>query len=283
MFASKEQIQQAKEINLYDFLTTYHNDDVFLEGNSCLLRTNHHISVKRNTKIFTDFVSGEHGDSLDYLQKYLGYTFIEAVQALTTGAIKKCEHLVTEEKIFRTPPQADSNDKAINYLLGRGISLDLINNLIKAEYLYQDRQDNVVFLNRERNYFELRGTKQDIKYHKNLDNSIDNTNFFYFNRPYMTGSPTRIFICESAIDALSLFELLGESAVYASISGIGNQQRIDRIRQLQIEPIIAFDNDLPAERARERNADLKAIIPEGAKDWNEMLIKGIKPRITERK
>jgi hypothetical protein len=198
------------------------------------------------------------------------------VQALTEGTIKPCEQTAPEEKIFRIPAQADSNDIAINYLLGRGISEDLINNLITAEYIYQDRLDNVIFLNRERSFYELRGTKG-IKYHRNLDSSLDNTNFFYFNRPYMTGSATKIYICESAIDALSLYELLGESAVYASISGIGNQQRIDRIKQLQIEPILAFDNDIPADKARERNADLKAIIPEGAKDWNEQLqrVKGL--------
>lgn len=275
MYASKEVIQQAKDIDLYSFLITYHNADIVLEGNSCLLRANRHISVKRNTKIYTDFSTNAHGDSLDYLQKFLGYGFIQAVQALTEGTIKPCEQTAPEEKIFRIPAQADSNDIAINYLVGRGISEELINNLIMAEYIYQDVQNNVIFLNRERSFYELRGTKG-IKYHRNGDKSVNSDNVFYFNAPYMTGSPTKIYVCESAIDALSLFELIRDNAMYCSISGIANQQRIDRLKQLPLEPIIAFDNDSPADKARERNADLKAIIPD-VKDWNEQLqrVKGL--------
>lgn len=266
-------IQKAKEVDLYDFLTRYHADDVCLEGSSCLLMADRHVSVKRGTRIFTDFRTGAHGDSIDYLQKYLGYSFSESIYALTSGEVKKGTHHNADKtnKIFIAPRQNNNMNRAIPYLIGvRGIAQDLIDNLVTNEYIYEDLKGNVVFLNHERNYYELRGT-QGQKFCRNNDASPDNTNFFYFNKPYMEGRPTKCYICESAIDAMSLCELIGEDALYTSISGIANQQRIDKIKQLPLEPILAFDNDSPADKARERNADMKSIIPEGAKDWNELL------------
>ena len=95
----------------------------------------------------------------------------------------------------------------------------------------------------------------------------------------------KVFICEAAIDAISLYEIQKRGTdthnlsgnVYVSIGGAGKQEAINRIRRSGVEQIIiATDNDEEGEKCRQNNSDLPAIIPT-YKDWNDDLrhIKGM--------
>ena len=82
------------------------------------------------------------------------------------------------------------------------------------------------------------------------------------------------YVCEAAIDAISLYELLKEPAYYISIAGsTGKQPAIDRLKQQEFldDIILAVDSDDAGQKTRDNNPDLKSIIP-GRKDWNEDLV-----------
>ena len=102
---------------------------------------------------------------------------------------------------------------------------------------------------------------------------------------YIASSAETVYVCESGIDAISLYELHrmdghDTNAWYASIGGVAKQKAIDRIKNKYFfneNVIIAVDNDEAGEKCRTRNPDLKSIIPIH-KDWNEdlMMRKGMK-------
>ena len=88
-----------------------------------------------------------------------------------------------------------------------------------------------------------------------------------------------IFICEAAIDALSLHELrwrqYGSAGikgdVYVSIGGAGKHRTIERIRQeTDCQVVIAVDRDEAGDECRNCFSDLRAVIPLH-KDWNDDL------------
>lgn len=89
----------------------------------------------------------------------------------------------------------------------------------------------------------------------------------------------RAFVCESAIDAISLYLLNRMSArgslpndLYCSLSGVGNYKRVDAIladmAAIGGQAVIATDNDNAGDTCRQRYAGLPSIRPHG-KDWNE--------------
>ena len=85
-----------------------------------------------------------------------------------------------------------------------------------------------------------------------------------------------VFICESAIDAISLYEIYRLTnqlfpAVFVSIGGVAKQQTIDRLKAKK-KIIIAVDNDDAGNQCRNRNGNTKSYIPR-LKDWNEDLKK----------
>lgn len=147
----------------------------------------------------------------------------------------------------------------------------MVEYLIEKQLLYEDAlYGNAVFVNPQRDYCEIRGAGKQ-KFHGCRKLKPDR--FWYLLLGNM--SPDRAFICESAIDAVSLMVIQSrsgyccESAVYISIGGVANQQTIDRIKS-HIPSTLAVDNDPAGQACRDRNPDMTALIPE-RKDWNDVL------------
>jgi hypothetical protein len=159
------------------------------------------------------------------------------------------------------------------YLMSRGIPVDVIRYLSSNGLAYQEeRTGNIVFINKEKDYYELRGTCTYVKnpFHGCRKTRADR--FWYF----IPGAdkPKIAFITESAIDAVSLWllqrcSICNVSAVYISIGGVANYATIDRISR-NIEAVIAVDNDHAGETCRNHYKNLRSIVPFG-KDWNEDL------------
>ena len=59
-------------------------------------------------------------------------------------------------------------------------------------------------------------------------------------------------------------------AYYISIAGVAKQPAIDRLKQSNLDLILAVDNDAAGQKCRDRNSELGYILPTG-KDWNEDL------------
>ena len=145
--------------------------------------------------------------------------------------------------------------------------------LIQEDLLYQDLRGNAVFADPDESYCEIRGTESGNHFHGCRKRAVDR--FWYF---LTNPKPEVVYICEAAIDALSLMlihrkEGKNAPAAYVSIGGVANQRTIDRLKR-KPEAVLAVDNDRAGEECRKRNPDLPALIPVG-KDWNEDLQQNI--------
>lgn len=270
--------RQARQQNLYEYLINNHSDKIEFDGNSLRLLSNKSISIKKGYAGYKDFANDETGNGIDFLVKHLGFSFIDAVNALNNETESCAVSVGPKTKKYTIPERADNNERVTNYLAAeRQIDRAFIKWLIDKNVLYQDKYRNCVFINKAQDFYEQRGT-YGSSYHRNGDKSNNNTNYWYFNNP-RAKFYAKAFICESAIDAISLCLLRPDDAYYFSIAGVGNQQRIDMIKEhaydMRLQVYTAFDNDEAGQQGRDRNKDLKHIMPDAAfKDWNEQLVKG---------
>ena len=290
-FVSKTAIQKARRVNLYDFLLSEHPEEVIQEGDSLRLRCDHSVSIKEGYSGFYDFSDGSSGNSVDCLTTYFDYEFPDAVTALCAfaeeypdlaGNIPDMSVGQAVKQPF-TPPEPTDGDcwRLSNYLIVyRNLPSSLMQALIDDGLLYQAKEhDNIVFINPDKTFVELRSSNRHRKFHG--VGFSDKTAFWCFKPRGIQSHATRAYICEGAIDAISLYlymslwdENRAEEAMYCSIGGVANQKRIDRIKAEMAaiggETIMAVDNDDAGKKCRERNADCAAVIPRW-KDWNEDL------------
>lgn len=308
-WVSKTDIKTARRVCLYDFLLSEHPGDVEQEGDSLRLRCNHSVSIKSGYAGFTDFSSGDTGNAIECLTNYFDYEFPDAVTALcefdrSHRSLRTCQNapgvpqMLQADKVFTSAvsrPQAPQRGfippepvqgpyrQLYAYLTQqRGIPPALVQMLINNGILYQEKEhNNLVFINPSRTFAELRGSNSTKSFHRVMFADVDT--FWWFK---MHGdSEAKIgYVCEGAIDAISLFCLHlagqadppGQNALYCGIGGVANQQRINRIKtyasNIGGQIVIAVDNDQAGAECRQRNPDCKVLIPH-RKDWNEDLIK----------
>ena len=274
MNVTTEEKRTARKTDLYEFLISHYPGEVIKDGNSLRLRSNKSISIRKGFAGYKDFADfNNHGNGIDLLTRYFGFGFCEAVKALNGGSAAVCVDPLKVEKKYYVPQKAENNNRIRNYLaVERGIDRRLIDWLIDKNVLFQDTYSNCVFISRNRDFWECRGIF-DSPYHRNLDRSPNNNGYWYFQNP-KAKTLTKAFICESAIDAISLCLLNPDDGYYFSIGGVGNQQRIDAVKDLGLITFTAFDNDDAGQAARDRNNDIKHLIPT-AKDWNAQLKEGL--------
>lgn len=241
---TREQLQQARMTDLYDFLIKHHKIEFRMDGNSLHPIHNKSLSIKKGFHGFKDFATDEKGNSVDFLTRYLGYQLDEAVFALCgEGNPCSCPMPIRQNpKIEKLPPQfpdpiQTTYKQLYAYLLSRGISTDTIQMLIDWKILYQDTHNNIIFANKERNWGERRGTNTYAEarcIHRNecpnfkkaehgwcscmktcegykkdaFRGMIANSKadgFWWFQ--VGDNRSDKVYICEASIDAISLYEL----------------------------------------------------------------------------
>ena len=154
------------------------------------------------------------------------------------------------------------------YLLQRGLTSETVDVLLNIGLLFEDVRHNAVF--RGTSFGEVHGTGS-VRFKGIVKGSIA-TGSWVWGR----GS-SLLYVAESAIDALSLYELQEASGMacdssYASIGGVGKQKALDCLQATWGDNLIlAFDADLAGYEAANRNPTLSAIWPDSGKDWNECL------------
>ena len=281
--STKKQMQAARKANLYDYLMCNHLSDCIKDGNSLRPKCNHSISIKKGYAGYKDFSSDETGNSVDFLVRYMGYDLDTAVFALSeqVASVLIAEAEREKELNIVVPvefpkPLTGRWKQLYAYLQARGISVDIINLLVQQKIIYQSAErNNIIFINRERDFAEARGTYTYGKpYHRIYKGQADR---FWWFKPW-EGTVECVYVCEAAIDAISLYQLHTSSkeaqkAIYVSLGGVANQQTIDRLKRQPAgyKVVLAVDNDAAGEACRKRNNDLDYILPEG-KDWNEDLL-----------
>ncbi len=278
-FVTRDRIRLARKADLAGFLLQRHPDLFRNSGSSLYMKSRDSLYIRKGFPGYTDFSSGGHGNPIDFLTGFLGYSFVDAVLALTDGPSCGSPSQITRQegtvpRLITLPESAEKPYRRVYaYLLGRGIPAGMIRLLEGRGLLYQDRDHgNAVFVNPEHDCCELRGTLTYASrpFHGCLKTRADR--FWYFLDS--EEKPGTAYLCESAIDAVSLFLLhkragTESTAVYISIGGVSNQKTIERVRS-RIHSVLAVDNDRAGDLCRERNPDMGAIIPT-AKDWNEDL------------
>ena len=274
----QEQIQAARHSDLYAFLLTYHNCSFTQEGDSIRPKSNHSISIKKGYCGYKDFSTEETGNAIDFLTSHMGYTFVGAVQALTSGSATEYSINTQKNGIQNVPPKFPAPVKGIYknlfaFLTNRGIPTETIQMLISEKIMYQEKEkNNIVFINAERDFAELRGTYTFGKPFHGIAAHCRPDGFWWFRT---SKEATTGYICEAAVDAISLYELHKmqgnmEPAYYISIAGAAKQPAIDRLKRSKLNLILAVDNDAAGQVCRDRNSDLEYILPI-RKDWNEDL------------
>ena len=291
---TKEQSALARNADLSAFLLRTDPGHYVKEGKTLRLidptRPKRHqgtsICIKMGTNWWHDFATGETGNSVSYLTEKMGYGLVDAILALSgdNTAYQRANYDPPPVKtdspsvpvLFPAPTDKQAK-QMYAYLCSRGIPADMVTTLHKAGLLYQSMEhNNLVFINKEKDFAEIRGTFTYGKpFHGVVKKQPDR--FWYFG---LGDNPkTKVYVCESAIDAVSLYLLLQKEgkekekeAYFVSLAGVANQKTIDRIKRNPYEVILAVDNDRAGQECRDRNPDCKAIIPIH-KDWNEDLLK----------
>ena len=147
-----ELVAEARQVDLLTYLKNYEPYEL-VEVCRNTYTTKSHDSLKISNGLWYWFTKGVGGKSaIDYLIKVRNYTFINAVQTVLgnikiQAPVQYKQQEKDKEKHLKIPIKAVNNDRAINYLLSRGIDKDIINYCIENKLFYQEEKtNNVVFI-----------------------------------------------------------------------------------------------------------------------------------------
>ena len=162
-------LERVRQIDLLSYLREFEPSNlVKVKGTSNVYCTAEHDSLKISNGKWYWWSRGIGGYSaLDYLMKVREFGFVEAVQTLTGDmgdwkppppAVKK-----DEPKVLLLPEKNANCDKVTEYLFGRGIDYQLIQDCIAEGIIFEGRKyHNAVFVGKDKNgipkYAALRST-----------------------------------------------------------------------------------------------------------------------------
>jgi len=213
-YYSKEQIAQAREMDLLTYLQNYEPTElVHVTGNT--YSTREHDSLKISNGKWMWWSRGFGGASaLDYLVKVRGDSFIDAVSKILGKAADGPSVFMSKERSgakaepkespsgkLLLPERAPDNDKVISYLTGRGISREILQHCIDGGLIYESLPyHNCVFVG-----LDDRGDAKYAAYRaaaaEKIMGEAAGSDKRYSFRIDRAGSTLHVF--ESAIDLLS--------------------------------------------------------------------------------
>ena len=297
-----EEIQKAKEMDLYTYLKNYDPDElVHFSRDTYMTKT--HDSLKISNGMWYWFSRGIGGKSaLDYLIQVKGYSFMDAMQTILNAAENIPSNTYNrspkkKEVKFIMPEKAENNNHAINYLIRRGINKEIIEECVDNDIIFEEKNTkNVVFvgydLNNEPRYAMCRGTS----FSRFVNEVYGSHKAFSFNIESKEESKN-LHLFESAIDLLSYLTLLKDlkrdwyKDNYLSLAGVYCNDKnkeyktpIALVYFLFMHPkieniIIHFDNDYIGKNAskmiKNKLSNKYKVInnpPPFGKDVNEYLL-----------
>ena len=153
----QEVVAEARKIDLLTYLKNYEPYEL-VEVCKGTYTTKTHDSLKISNGLwywFTRQVGGK--SAIDYLMKVKNYNFVEAVKTVM-GNIQIQPPTIykqrekNQNKNLILPLKAENNERAINYLLSRRISQEIIQYCIDNNLLYEESKNhNVVFVGYDEN------------------------------------------------------------------------------------------------------------------------------------
>lgn len=282
-----EMKERAKGVNLVEYLFSYHPDLIRKAGRNRFVHPEHDSLVIMERGFFRHSNPDSRGDQIQFLIDFLGMSFQDAVRELCAHAgdfnMKLEEHQLYRnaiDKPFCLPhPTEDTYKRVWAYLtVKRGIPPEIVQELFDNVLLYQDEEyGNCVFhYEGAGNYAEIVGTS-DIKFRRNAEGCAPGAY-------WVCGDidSKKIYVCESAIDAISLMALYRKhckgDALFASVGGLKDLS-INNLRTRYENVIIAVDRDEAGDYCYSKHNDLPRILPpdicgrngEKLKDWNDVI------------
>ncbi len=271
MRVGRNQIQAARVADLYDYLLRHHAETVKKAGHNRLQNVDHDSLIITKGKGYCHNSINETGNGIDYLTRYLDYSFQRAVTAL--AAFSGVQEPNTPPTVYKHPESVSGAYKRVfAYLtITRKIPRDVVTRLISEKLLSEDPQHNCVFATGFCNYAELVGTLSNVRF-KGIVPGADSDGYWLMGNP----QAKTVYICESAIDAISLFCVArslrdNSDLAYASIGGL-KPAAVRRLQERFSECVLAVDRDDAGDIFAASFPELRRIKPKN-KDWNEDLCK----------
>lgn len=160
-------IEQARQMDLLSYLRAYEPSNLVRVGGNVYC-TREHDSLKISNGKWYWWSRGIGGVSaLDYLIKVKDYGFVEAVDALTSVSTEWIPPPQTpkkdEPKVLLLPPKNKDCNRVMQYLFGRGIDYQLIQDCVADGTIYESADyHNAVFIGKDKSgtpkYAALRST-----------------------------------------------------------------------------------------------------------------------------
>ena len=306
-WVTEEQIEKAKQVDLLEYLLENECGNLKKTGNEYRLRDHDSLTVS-NGKWHWHSRGFGGTTALNYLIKVRGMGFTEAVQLLNHDIragpmpsipVNSPKPPPKKAAPFALPARNINNDRAVAYLLGRGIDKDIIKKCIENGTLYEGRKyHNCVFTGQKNEKGNVQfacvratsgGFRQDIE-------GSDKRLSFLFPAYSLPGEI--VMVSEAPIDTLSMATLQKRKDVnwqgryYLSLGGISPLSLIHLLEnQPQINHIVlGLDNDKAGlnaiekimvavyedERLQERTFCITISHPPVGKDYNDTLLAEIK-------
>ena len=220
---TREQAVKARNADLSEFLLRTDPEHYKRQGNSIrlydpsALRKEDRIksiSIKMGASWAYDFKNEKAVNAVQYLTDYMNYSLVDAIKALAGDDVVYRQAQpnpdyakIAAEKAKVPPEFPEKTDKQAKqmygYLCGRGIPAETVANLAKLGLIYQSKvHNNIVFINGKKDFAELRGT---YTYGEPFHGVIRNRPDRFWS--FAVGRPEKAYVCEGAIDAISLYVL----------------------------------------------------------------------------
>lgn len=280
------QIQDAREVNFLNFMQDEYPSMIEYSSKWKAYIHPQHDSLKYFEHGYFRFSTNEGGDGIKFLQEWCGMSFQDAVLALWrySGDHKAKATYARANKSYKPPVVTSQGcERAFAYLtFTRKISPHIVFELMNKHLIYEDKRGNVVFINREpgEGIAIVRGTApyEDTPPFKRI--YIEKSNNYW---EFAHGeNPKKVYVCESPIDAISLYEITNEEdAIYTAMAGLKPEtlrRIIDDYPDKQIFTAVDWDSKGKAFAvAQYKEHQIRVVAPPAAareqtKDWNEYLV-----------
>ena len=307
MFVEKSKIEAAKNADLIEFLEEKYPHLIEYNRKRKSYRHTDHDSLVINSEFWYQFSQSRGGDQISFVMEFCNKTFPEAVEELSQFSdiscadakspkdIKRSDTVLTDENIidenFTAPAKKSYAKNVRNYLYNRGIPYATTDMLIDQNLLYEDYRRNCVFYCETQKMCILRGTREE-KWMK-IIRAIPNSYWFFKKGK----NPADIYICESPVDAISVYECNHHrDGYYCALAGLKNRTYLRIVRDLAIDGAgnlcknlkLAVDWDAAGKNFLDNEIDrtykFVALRPtaqemDKCKDWNDVLQLRAKTRL----
>lgn len=287
MAFSRETILKARRADLVEYLRSK-GYELKKEGRNWRVVGHGGLVVRGNS--FYQFSTGLGGNALDFCLKILGLDFRQAMLELigSPGAAVEHRRVVPEKKKLEMPARFRNEHRVIAYLTKtRRLPAGLVVELIRAGLLYQDEKGNCVFVCRDGEGRArgaiLAGTVPGVSW-KGVAAGSD-TSYGWWWPAIISENADIVTIVESTIDAMSLAVVCPETrrGHILALGGLHKEALEGFISRVNIRKVVlALDGDVWGRKAAQewrewlsgQGYDVDDLVPEKAKDWNDVLKMG---------